>query len=552
MALKIKDMTLREKIGQTVIFRHDLLKDITDIEGYFSNNPIGSTWPMDHDKEVYRLFETQMGNPELKGYKDDMYINHINIINKYLRIPVIPAVDASNGIVPTKFEGHAELPTSANLGATKNPDFAYRYAKVLGEDLRSIGFRWLWSPVADNAGVFTGTRVMSCDFENNKELLPAFIRGMQEAGVATGTKHFPGPDPYDRRDSHFCTSRNGLDFDTWMKTQGREFQVCIDAGVDSVMVGHRTFRAVDDTRVNGALLPSTLSYKVVTELLKGKMGFKGVVLTDDCDMKALTAIYPQDKLYVEILRAGVDVVLGPTRLDYIDIVEKAVLNGELPESRIDDACSRVLKMKEKYGLLEHRELPHPTEEERDAIREKIHTLSREISEKSLTMTANRIVFVPINNKKIKKVKIVYIGYSDQCYDNLQYAVKEFERHGAQCDVQNGFKAEDNNYLEQYDMIVYATYIGHFAPAGAQAFVEDKSAMMRQIMTACVEKSVGVSFGNPDIFFNYFTAVPTFVNCYSYTPENMESFVKGLYGEITFTDYSPYPLNPITRTNDVYE
>jgi hypothetical protein len=67
----------------------------------------------------------------------------------------------------------------------------------------------------------------------------------------------------------------------------------------------------------------------------------------------------------------------------------------------------------------------------------------------------------------------------------------------------------------------------------------------------VEKSIGVSFGDPDIYFNYFTAAPTFINAYSENKETMESFVKGLYGEIKFTDYCPFPLNPINGTNDVY-
>ena len=75
--------------------------------------------------------------------------------------------------------------------------------------------------------------------------------------------------------------------------------------------------------------------------------------------------------------------------------------------------------------------------------------------------------------------------------------------------------------------------------------------MRNIMIKGVDKSVGVSFGSTDIFFNYFTAGYTFVNCYSYTQEIVEGFVKGLYGDIKFIDYRPYPLNPITRTNEVY-
>lgn len=551
MKPRIQDLTLREKIGQTVIFRHKLLEKITDVEEYFTNNPIGAAWTLGVRKETYRAIETKLGNPELKGRRDDMWINYVNTINQYMRIPAIPVVDAKNGLEPNKFDDHAELPTHGGLGATRDPELAFRYGKHLGEDLHATGFRWLWSPVVDNPGRFYNTRCMSCDFENNQKMLTAFIRGVQSSGVATCAKHFPGPDPYDDRDSHFCSAGYRQSFETWKETQGQEYQTCIDAGVDSIMVGHFTFKAVDDTCVNGALLPSPLSHKIITGLLKEQMGFKGVVLTDDADMKALTAIYPQEKLYVELLRAGIDMVLGPLRLDYIDIVEAAVLNGDLPESRIDDACSRILDMKGKYGLFDEKEIPHPTEAQRETIAESIHAVARDIAAKGLTMTANRTGIVPVDAAKIRRVKIVYVGYSTICYDNLKYVVQEFERHGAQCDIQNGFEASDNETLHQYDLILYATYIGHFAPAGASYFFEEKSKMIRQIMTTCVEKSIGVSFGDTNIFFNYFTAACTFINCYSYNPETMEALVKGIYGELQFTDYNPYPLNPITRTDDVY-
>lgn len=548
----ISELTLREKIGQTVIFRHSLVKQIDDFDKYFKENPIGAVWQMSLKKDAYIHTETVRGNEALEGYRDDMHINFINHISKLMRIPVMPVMDASNGIPDAKFEGHAELPTAAGLGAANDPELAYRYGKCLGDDLKSIGNTWLWSPVVDNAGHFIGSRNMCCDIESNCRLLAAFIRGVRDAGVATGAKHFPGADPYEYRDSHFCTASYSQSFEYWEKTQGREFQACIDAGADSIMIGHKTFKAVDDTRVNGALLPSTLSYKVITELLKGKMGFKGVVLTDDVDMKALTAIYPQEKLYVELLRAGIDMVLAPARADYIDIVERAVLSGDLPESRIDDACRRILDMKERFGLFDYDEIPHPTEERREEIRQSIHALAQDIAEKGLTMTANRTGIVPVDKNAVRRVKIVYIGYSDKCYENLKYAVAEFERHGAVCDVQRGFRAEDNDTLDEYDLIVYATFIGFFAPAGGQAFYGEECHMMRLIMTEGVDKSVGVSFGNTDIFFNYFTAARTFVNCYSYNPETMECFVKGLYGEVQFTDYSPFPLNPIRRTNDVYD
>ena len=104
---KLEEMSLREKIGQTVIFRHSLLSKILNIKEYFSNNVVGFTWPMGHDKSVYSAIETELGNPELNGRKDDMHINMVNIINRHMSIPVMPVMDAAQGIVKAKFEDHA-------------------------------------------------------------------------------------------------------------------------------------------------------------------------------------------------------------------------------------------------------------------------------------------------------------------------------------------------------------------------------------------------------------------------------------------------------------
>ncbi len=548
---KLQDLTLREKIGQTMILSSTKLTQMEDIEAYFAANPVGALWASGGSKkrETYTQTETKAGNPKLLGRRDEMHIRLLNAVNKQMRIPILPVMDAFTGI--TIFDGHAGLPTATSIGAARDPELAYRQGRATGKDLHAIGCRWIWSPVADNPGRFPGLRTMTCNREENCRLLAAYIKGVQSAGVATSVKHFPGPDPRDTRDTHFCTASITMSLEDWEKTQMRDYQACLDAGVDSVMIRHATFKAVDDTRVNGALLPATLSYKIVTGLLREKMGFRGLVLTDDATMKALTAVYPEEKTYVEILRAGIDMVLSPARLDYIDIIEKAVRDGDLPESRIDEACGRVLALKEKYGLFSQGELPIPTEEERKAISDEIHAVSKAISEKGITLCANRTGFLPVKREKIKKVKIVYIGYSDACYENLRYAVEEFSRHGAVCDVQEGFEKADNETLPEYDLIVYATYIGQFAPAGGPYFFEEKCRMMRRIMTVATEKSVGVSFGNPNIFFNYFTAAHTFVNAYSFTPETMQSFVKGLYGEVQFTDFAPFPLNPLTGTNDVY-
>ncbi len=549
---ELKELTLREKIGQTVIFHLNNLKKIENQREYFKNNPVGSFWVSSETKEVYKEIETKLGNPELLGKKEDMFINCMNYVNECIRIPVMPAIDAAQGIPENKFENHAALPTAGGLGATRSPELSYKYAKALGDDILATGFNWIWSPVADNAGHYMDLRQLSSDTENNISLLKEFIKGMQAAGVATGAKHFPGVDPYDTRDTHYCTASYTPSFEEWERTQGREFMACIEAGVDSIMLGHVTFKAVDDTLVNGSLLPCSLSYKVITELIKGKLGFEGVCLSDDSNMKAFKAIYPGEKSYIECLKAGMDMIIAPAHLNYIDIVEEAVLSGELSEERIDDACQRVLNLKEKYGLFEKKEIPHVSDERRKEIADNIHKVSREIAENGLTLVANKTGFVPVNKEKVKKVKIVYIGYSEMCRKKIEkYMTDEFEKYGMKADFQEGFAYEDNDTIDDYDLIVYATYIGFHAPQGAQFFFGKECMSLYNMMVKGVEKSVGVSFGCTDIYYNYFTACYTFVNCYSYTEEAIRGFVKGLFGDLKFIDYNPYPLNPLTRNNEVY-
>ena len=201
---RVEDLTLREKIGQTMIFSSSRLRLLEDVEKYFAENPAGSLWAISRIKENYRQTETKAGNPELEGKLDEMHIRLLNAINKQMRIPTLPVMDAFTGI--RVFDGHAELPTASALGAAGDPELAYRQGRAIGKDLHAIGLRWIWSPVADNPGCFRDARTMSSDREKNCELLTAYIKGVQSAGVATSVKHFPGPDPYDSRDTHFCTA----------------------------------------------------------------------------------------------------------------------------------------------------------------------------------------------------------------------------------------------------------------------------------------------------------------------------------------------------------
>ena len=140
----LKDMTLREKIGQTFIMRVFEYKFLDDYKKYFSENPIGCAWTCGETRKDYLKIATDMGKSIEDGYIDDLFKDYLNIVNGLVSIPVIPVMDASNGIPQTKMPGHAGLPTATGLGATRDPELAYEYGKYLGEDLYISGIRWLW------------------------------------------------------------------------------------------------------------------------------------------------------------------------------------------------------------------------------------------------------------------------------------------------------------------------------------------------------------------------------------------------------------------------
>jgi beta-N-acetylhexosaminidase len=308
---KLSELTLREKIGQTTICGGKLYLRFDDYKEYFKNNNLGVLWSCFEQREDFERVCSDMGKTVEGRYIDDLLKDLTNAINSSMRVPTMVAVDAGNGINKKALPGHASLTTTTGLGATRDPELAFEYGKLLGEDLYISGIRWLWSPVADSTDHYEDLRQVSADYENNVKILTAFIKGVQSSGVATCAKHFPGTDPFDCSDTHFCSATYAQSYEYWEKTQAREFKACIEAGVDSIMVGHVTFPAVDDTKINGKYLPCTLSKKVITDLLKDKMNFKGVVLTDDAAMKGMRTIYSDAEACVVAINAGIDMILSP-------------------------------------------------------------------------------------------------------------------------------------------------------------------------------------------------------------------------------------------------
>ena len=265
------------------------------------------------------------------------------------RVPLLMTCDEEGGRV-NRLMSNAGTPYVGPMLSyrDKGPGTARANAITIAHGLTSCGFNMDFAPVADvwsnPANTVIGNRAYSTDFDEAAELVRAAVNGFHEGGVACTLKHFPGHgDTYE--DSH-----NGLAkvYRTKQQLQDAEwkpFRAGIAAGADAVMVGHLIAGEIDPE-------PATVSRVMVTDILRNELGFTGVIITDSLQMDAVTENYTSGEIALQAIEAGVDILLAPEFLsEAAEALLSAVEEGRLPESRIDESVSRILNLKEAYGLL---------------------------------------------------------------------------------------------------------------------------------------------------------------------------------------------------------
>ncbi len=555
----LSEMTLREKIGQCLlvyqwdIYRkseidYDILRSEEERLAILEKEQFGVFYAeqVGMYKANKRLENRTVDLAEDNGdkVKTAEYKEFIDNQSKLLKIPALTAADCERG-AGSIFGDMTNTCDAPCMGAANSEELAFELGAAIARELRCGGINWRWFPVADIPHWRSGSimRSIAADYPDRLvKLTNAHIRGMQSEGVAATLKHFPGLDRYDCRDSHFAKTIVSISMDEWEKGQGKVFQEIIDAGVYSVMVGHQAFPAADDTMINDSFIPATLSKKIITGLLKEKMGFEGVVITDAITMGGLFSVLEYEDLIVELINAGNDVILG-AKLESGDILEKAVRDGRIPESRIDDACRRILDMKEKLGMFEddYFNLPYKSED----IVEKTIAVNSELARRSVTLVRDRHTFLPLNKDKIKNVTIICSSHDDAYIDELEVLKKEFEARGASVYMQRRLKnpEELKALSDKSDLIIYAVYIAPHKPRGGMSLFGDECFTYFHAFSSGKKKSIGVSMGYPYVHYNIMENADTFINTYGKSPDCMKAFVQAIYGEIEITGESPVRLIP---------
>ena len=342
---KLTEMTLREKVGQLFWVRPEALD--------FSLNPEKKTLTqtMRQNLEQYPVG----GIVIFKGnIQDESQLSSlIADFQSASKIPMIVAVDEEGGSVARLANHEAfSLPkykSARDIGATGDPEQARQMGQTIGSYLRAYGFNLDFAPVADvdsnPANPVIGRRAYSTDAQQAAQMVTAAVEGFHDAGMLCTVKHFPGHGDTGQ-DSHYGTATSYKTWEEMKATEMLPFEAGIAAGVDVVMTAHIT---TPNATADG--LPASLSYTMVTERLRGELGFQGVIVTDALGMNAIKNYFAPAESAVAALCAGVDVLLMPSDLRAaFDGVIRAVEDGTLSEERLNESVRRILTLKQKAGL----------------------------------------------------------------------------------------------------------------------------------------------------------------------------------------------------------
>ena len=261
-------------------------------------------------------------------------------------IPLFVAVDQEGGEI-SHAPWVAPQPAAAQVGARGDPEEARAIAEEMGRELLRAGVNTDLAPVVDTGfGAAIGRRSFGEDPQLVAEMGAAAVEGFRAAGVVSAAKHFPNHGPA-TSDSHVGLPVVDHDLPKLRSHDLPPFRAAIQAGVPMVMVGHLLYPAVDPER------PASLSPRAVG-VLRGELGFGGVVVTDDLAMAGASGEDPPARAAVEAVKAGANLLIISSppeqQADAYDAVVAAVKSGEIPQRRIQDSVERILKVKKDYSL----------------------------------------------------------------------------------------------------------------------------------------------------------------------------------------------------------
>jgi len=495
------------------------------------------------DERAEILGEVEPGGVFLfSGEKED-FQEIARWLQAHFPVPVIVSSDLESG-AGYMIRDATRFPNLMSLAATDSEELACEMGCAAAVEGRACGVHWAFGPVVDiNANLHNpdaNTRSLGDYPARIDRLSTAMIRGMQQNGLCATAKHFPGGG-FDDRDQHICTTINPLRMDQWFASSGRMFREAIEAGVWSIMIGHISLPAWDPgdgTRIQRAP-PATLSRKLVTGLLRERMGFQGVIITDAMDMGGVTSWGPFEEIIPGAIEAGCDMILFSSAKRDFDILKRAVESGRLTEERIDQSVRRILALKELLGLHEDRSLPSIATEDS----EHFQCVSREIAEQALTLVRDRNGVLPLKLEKGTRVLSYHLrgDAEDSNVDAFDDLLRERGVQVTRFDERDLGKLPKADDLANFDVVLMSAV---FKPSWGTNRIRPAGNYMRDVWSLTTShhpRLVCVSYGSPYLGYEI-PHLPLMINAYSPDLNTQKVVLRLLAGELGAKGKSPVDLD----------
>ena len=422
--------------------------------------------------------------------------------------------------------------------ATNEPEMAGKFGKVCGTEGASIGINWTFSPVCDldvnYLNPITNVRTFGSNTERVKAMTESYVKAVQSCGVAACAKHYPG-DGVDYRDQHLHPTYNTLKAQQWYESYGAVYKNLIENGLMSVMVGHiaQPYVALDtnpDLTFEEAMMPATLSKTLLTDVLRGKYGFNGVITSDATIMGGYCMAMERRKAIPASIMAGCDMLVFNTDFheDYGYILE-ALEDGRLTEERLDEAVTRILALKAKYcHKVENEPVPAAAWHE-------------EAADKAITLVKNKQPEkLPITPDRYPNIRLVALGKDDILDGSVREITKEIlEANGFKVEIYEPF-ADNLHGSSNLPADRLTLYMANYEQASNQTVVRinwcPKHALdMPRFVNE--EVSVFVSLASPYNLQDV-PMIRTYVNAYTATRTTIRLAIEKLMGKSEFKGVSP--------------
>jgi beta-N-acetylhexosaminidase len=537
----MRSMTLREKVAQMVwpsVFGDYVSGDSPQwrrLTQYVQQEKVGG-------------FTISVGSPIELAAK-------LNALQSMSKVPLLIGADLEAGagfrarggyFVPNAIDlgGALVFPPEMGLGATRDTTLAYEQGRLTAQEGRALGIHIAYAPVLDvnnnPANPVINTRSYSEDPALAARMGVAFIHGLQDHGMIATGKHFPGHGDTGVN-SHLAlpvvtVSRSRLD-----TVELVPFRAAVNSGVGAIMSFHGAMPALDSSGV-----PGTLSAKVVTGLLRGEMGFRGIIISDAMDMRGVLDQFGADEAAKRAVAAGIDVLIQPLDVSKtIDAVIAGIGEGRYTEARLDSSVRRVLESKRKLGLAQSKlvdlnALRFAVGDSADA------QVARRAAEKSITLVRDSARQIPVLDSTKKVLSITLARRADLSAGNsfngelrtwLPKLRTEFtSTEDATLNYPRLLAAADSA-----DVVIVGSYVGQSWDA-VSANAPDAFTSFVQTLVSRGRKPIVVAFGNPYLL-QQLPWIGTYLVAWGGFPVSQVAAARALTGAAPISGRLPISIPP---------